>query len=749
MDDCSGGSEGNCKHEQSGICAWYTDPQTRMCPVGFVECGLSTTPTSSPATTSEPTPAPASALWAVETVEVYFATNAVSNPTVGCGFLSDAAKVQTFDDSFGASLVAACNKANTQCRMINMTSACGSIISTVMVEWAGTGSFRDVILVPAVTAREITGDANGRTATVTEVFPRLETVSVLVQSNPPVVLTDAQAAEVAVLLVAGIAADIGLDPARLGNQVLTPQLGDASSHLLQFLVTMETGADQLAYPAVRISVANLVATGGVSAVYQSATGGEVYFQSALGANSTSLGPDLGAGTADDDGGVSDSTLYILVIVIIVALGACLLLAFFVRRRQEEHQNMITNTFTTINGIGASEKQFLSADGSVDLERWWGMTDGKGSAAALPVGGGPAAGWSATGRAHFYPGAVPDARSTGSSPEEHGGYFPSHKLGLSEFDGTGMSNAHYYPENATASAGASNAHYYPENAASSDAWLSGGGPQPPLSPTASSGKATSAFITMARAPGAGGSAEPSASKWKLWSPTGSVRTEVSPSKAKPAPVLDGQALMDFRATSAETIDAELNRRQTHRGRPELDESVAADDDGQIGPTGDLPGTGNELTSNVMFRRRSSNVGEEPVQPNELTANKIFRGRASQDNGDPQTHDWAGNPLPADLVDPPRRRRSVTPTRPGSRGPRQAPMSARQAPMSSNPGVLGSPSPLLDALRSFDDAVAQPASAPDRDSPDEFVTIAAALTGAAQEAVPVPMLFAESDDDEEDQ
>ena len=733
IDDCSGGSEGNCRHAASGICAGYAVPQTRECPADFFECGPSAPPTSAPTTvgpTASPTQAPTPVPWTEETFEMYFATNAASNPTVGCGFLSDADKVRTFDDSINASLVAACDRANTPCRMISMASVCGSIISTVVVEWAGTGSFRDVIVTPAVTAREITGIANDRIAIATEVFPRLERMSVLVQSDRPAVLTRAQATEVAALLLADIAADIGLDPARFGNGDLTPQLGDSTNHLLQFLVTMETGADQQAFPALSISIRNLEALGGVSADYQIADLGDISFQSVVGSSTTTVATNTGAGTAADDDGVSDATLYILVIVVIIAVCAGLVLLFFWRRRSQEHQKLL---FNVISGAGAgagggfSEQQFLSADGDLDLERWWSMTDGKGSAAP-PVSGATAAG-TAAGRVHYYPGAGagPDARSTGLSPEDHGGYFQSDKLGLSEFDDRGMSNGH---------------HYYPENSANSDAWVSdGGGAQPPP-PFAS--KAASSFITMPRSPLPVSSA---GAKWKLWSPMGSAKTEASPTKATPAPGLDGQALQDFQANNTMTVDAELNQRNSHdshRSRPELDASVA---------TEDAPANDNdiELTKTGLIGRRSSQFEEEPVRPNELKDNKIFRGRSRQDNGDPQTHDWAGNPLPADLLDPLRRRRSVTPTRAGggsSSDLRQPPMSARQAPMSTNPGLHGSPSPLLDALRSFDHAVAGgPAGDPSRDSPDEPDEFAAAI--AALETVPIPMLFAESDEDEDEE
>jgi hypothetical protein len=517
-----------------------------------------------------------------------------------------------------------------------MASVCGSIISTVVVEWAGTGSFRDVIVTPAVTAREITGNANDRIAIATEVFPRLEKMSLLVQSSRPAVLTRAQAAEVAALLLADIAADIGLDPARLGNGDLTPQLGDSTDYLLQFLVTMETGADQQAFPALSISIRNLEALGGVSADYQNADLGEISFQSAAGSSTTTaVATNTGAGTAAGDGGISDSTLYILIIVVIIAVCAGLVLLFFWRRRSQEHQKLLFNVISGAGaGAGFSEQQFVSADGDLDLERWWSMTDDKGSAAP-PVSGASAAG-TAAGRAHFYPGAGAgaDARSTGSSPEDHGGYFQSHKLGLSEFDDRGMSTGHYYPE----------------NSANLDAWVSGGGGTQPPPPPPASKAAAGSFITMPRSPFPVGAA---GAKWKLWSPMGSAKTEPSPTKANPAPALDGQALQDFQATNTMTVDAELNQRNSHashRSRPALDESVAT----EYAAANGIEAA--EITKNRMFLHRSSQFEEEPVRPNELKDNRIFRGRARQDNGDPQTHDWAGNPLPADLLDPLRRRRA---------------------------------------------------------------------------------------------
>lgn len=270
-----------------------------------------------------------------------------------------------------------CDDDGTSCTAHSFSSTCGSIIVALEVEVQGGYQLR-VALQAAVAARAIIGNANGVTAIATEMFPRFETLTVLVQSDSPVVLVGREAAVVAALLLDDIAADVGQVRTRFANEALTPQIGDTSRHLLQFLVTIQTGDDQRAFAALRNAVANQVATGGVSAVYQSGNAAAILFQSSLGANTTTINPALGSDKSSDDSKMTDSTLYTIIIVaIIVSMICCVAVVVLQRREQEKEITAVINDAQGGSFLSATSR--LSSVRSVGRDgpsssSWWDKAD---------------------------------------------------------------------------------------------------------------------------------------------------------------------------------------------------------------------------------------------------------------------------------------------------------------------------------------------------------------------------------------
>lgn len=369
--DCFGGSSGFCRHALSGICSSFEDHGARQCPNGLIRCGVSTTQTTtqtSTASTSATTTRPLQVL----SEELYFKTDSFTNSQVSCSFLADPVKRQTFHDTLAASIGSMCANDGAPCTARSFNSTCGSIIVALEVEVQG-GYPLEAKLRAAVAARAITGNANGVTAIATEMFPRFETLTVLVQSNAPVTLGERAAAAVALLLLDDIAADLGQPRTRFTDESLSPQLRDPSLHMLQFLVTMQTGDDQRAFSVLRGAFENQIATGGVSVLYQSSgTAAAILFQSSLGANATTtMDPTLGSDKSSDDSKVSDSTLYVIIIVVILVSMCCCCAGVVIlqRREQEKEISTVINDTQRGNFHRMASVRSVTRDGPSNAS-WW-------------------------------------------------------------------------------------------------------------------------------------------------------------------------------------------------------------------------------------------------------------------------------------------------------------------------------------------------------------------------------------------
>ena len=369
--DCFGASSGFCRHALSGICSSFEDHDARQCPNGLIRCGVSTTQTTtqtSTASTSATTTQPLQVL----SEELYFKTDSFTNSQVSCSFLADPVKRQTFHDTLAASIASMCANDGAPCTARSFNSTCGSIIVALEVEVQG-GYPLEAKLQAAVAARAITGNANGVTAIATEMFPRFETLTVLVQSNAPVTLGEREAAAVALLLLDDIAADLGQPRTRFTDESVTTQLRDPSLHLLEFLVTMQTGDDQRAFAALRGAFETQIATAGVSVLYQrSGTAAAILFQSSLGANATTtMDPTLGSDKSSDDSKVSDSTLYVIIIVIILVSMCCCCAGVVImqRREQEKEISTVINDTQRGNFHKMASVRSVTRDGPSNAS-WW-------------------------------------------------------------------------------------------------------------------------------------------------------------------------------------------------------------------------------------------------------------------------------------------------------------------------------------------------------------------------------------------